>query len=473
MPRKLLFSEYNSTTNKAKCICDVAEFSSSFSKMKIDISGLYKNFIDIKNIVNINILACYKVLFTKKGILNNYGCYILMIVIIVHFIIIIIFYAKNLIKEIRNKIKDIAFGIQNFHLLNTDNIHKNYSRNLNKTRNNEKKKNKSTKSTMPTNSWEIIKCKNYKNQTSKFYSKKKNYINKSNPIRKKTNIINISNQITFLKLDMKELKKNLKTKDNNNKFTNRLNNASNISEFLNKIGKIMKYNDEELNDLNYDLALKIDKRNYCQYYYSLLKTKHAIFFTFCNNTDYNLKIIKIDLFIFNLALEFTINAFFFSDDTMHKIYEDKGDFDLLYQLPQIIYSSIISHVFNYVLEILSLSQDAIIYFKNIRTNTYINKRIIRLYFKIKIKLILYFIISSIFLLFFWYYISMFCAIYSNTQIHLIKDTLISFIFSLSLPFIINLLPGIFRIPSLSNNKSNRKILYVISKILQMINDIIL
>ncbi len=68
---------------------------------------------------------------------------------------------------------------------------------------------------------------------------------------------------------------------------------------------------------------------------------------------------------------------------------------------------------------------------------------------------------------------MFCAIYSNTQIHLIKDTLISFIFSLSLPFIINLLPGIFRIPSLSNNKSNRKILYVISKILQMINDIIL
>ena len=39
--------------------------------MKIDKSELLKNFIDIKNIANINILACYKVLFTKKGILNN------------------------------------------------------------------------------------------------------------------------------------------------------------------------------------------------------------------------------------------------------------------------------------------------------------------------------------------------------------------------------------------------------------------
>ena len=67
---------------------------------------------------------------------------------------------------------------------------------------------------------------------------------------------------------------------------------------------------------------------------------------------------------------------------------------------------------------------------------------------------------------------MFCAVYSNTQIHLIKDTLISFIFSLSIPFIMNIFPGLFRIPSLSN-KSNRKYLYVISKILQMLNDIIL
>ena len=28
--------------------------------------------------------------------------------------------------------------------------------------------------------------------------------------------------------------------------------------------------------------------------------------------------------------------FFFSDDTMHKIYEDQGNFNFIYQLPQIL-----------------------------------------------------------------------------------------------------------------------------------------
>ena len=62
---------------------------------------------------------------------------------------------------------------------------------------------------------------------------------------------------------------------------------------------------------------------------------------------------------------------------------------------------------------------------------------------------------------------MFGVVYKNTQMHLLKDTLISFGISLIYPFFMNLLPGIFRIPSLSNPKNNRKCLYVFSKLLQM------
>ena len=39
---------------------------------------------------------------------------------------------------------------------------------------------------------------------------------------------------------------------------------------------------------------------------------------------------------------YTVNALFFNDDTMHNIYENKGSFDLEYQLPTTIYSSLIS-----------------------------------------------------------------------------------------------------------------------------------
>ena len=63
---------------------------------------------------------------------------------------------------------------------------------------------------------------------------------------------------------------------------------------------------------------------------------------------------------------------------------------------------------------------------------------------------------------------MFGAIYKNTQLHLVKDTLISFGLSLVFPFGTSLLPGLFRIPSLSNPKNKRKCLYIISKLLQIL-----
>ena len=54
---------------------------------------------------------------------------------------------------------------------------------------------------------------------------------------------------------------------------------------------------------------------------------------------------------------------FYNDDTMHEIYENKGDFDLETQLPIALYSTIISTVLNYPLNFLALSNDAIINFK--------------------------------------------------------------------------------------------------------------
>ena len=47
--------------------------------------------------------------------------------------------------------------------------------------------------------------------------------------------------------------------------------------------------------------------------------------------------IKICLLFFNFALNFTINALFFTDETMHKIIEDEGIFNFVYNLPITIF----------------------------------------------------------------------------------------------------------------------------------------
>ena len=62
---------------------------------------------------------------------------------------------------------------------------------------------------------------------------------------------------------------------------------------------------------------------------------------------------------------------------------------------------------------------------------------------------------------------MFGAVYPNTQLYLLKDTLLSFAGTLIKPFLINLLPGFFRIPVLTNRRNNRKFLYYLSRIIQI------
>ena len=65
-----------------------------------------------------------------------------------------------------------------------------------------------------------------------------------------------------------------------------------------------------------------------------------------------------------MAFFFEINALFFNDDTMHKIYQDEGSFDFSYQLPSILYSTLISNFISIFIKILALTEDDILKFKS-------------------------------------------------------------------------------------------------------------
>ena len=117
-----------------------------------------------------------------------------------------------------------------------------------------------------------------------------------------------------------------------------------------------------------------------------------------------------------------------------------------------------------LVQMLGLSNDAIIDFKQNNEENNINEKGEKLIRKLKIKFILYFILGYILLLFFWYYISIFNSVYRNTQFLLLEDTLFGFGLSLIYPFVIYLLPGLLRIPALNAPQKNRKCLYIFSKV---------
>ena len=158
----------------------------------------------------------------------------------------------------------------------------------------------------------------------KHKSNSKNIVNITNNNLDSNNKINI-NKINSLKTPIKITHQ----KTGNNNFNNKLNEQEIYQNYL----KISKKTDIEMNSLLYKEAKKIDNRAYFMYYASLIRTNHLLFFSFFPTMDYNSQILKIFLFFFNYTTFFLVNALFFDDKEIYKIYSDGGSFDFIYNLP--------------------------------------------------------------------------------------------------------------------------------------------
>ena len=513
------FEFYNSSNNKALCKCpsqedlikrDIEKIDFCFSRDK-----MIKSFYYTLSNSNFRILKCYKLVFSINGQINNIGSYILFLIILIILILMIIYYIRDR-KYIHEYIR-IILNKKNknskLNLKRSNSIEDNsniYNLSLNKNKKDSKLKQKNERKRA------YSQHKKKKIQFSKdicFYNETKiknnSMIKKNNnfPPKKKTKIINkknvkIKHLVTHGEIISENKENSINSKcpiitevkysrTNNKHFTTITQKSPFIQRRKQKSKTIMNkkkifnfseekknnhnnynnfhmLNDEELNKLTYEMAIKIDKRSYLQYYASLLKKKQLFLFTFCPSNDYNLITIKLSLFLISFSMFYVINGFFFNDNTMHKIFMNEGSFVFAHQLPQILISSIISFFINTLLKKLSLSEPKIL---ELKQEEHFDKAIIKgknLEKYMIIQFTIFFILSFVFLSFFWYYISCFCAVYKNTQLILIKDSLISFGISNLYPFMINFIPGIFRIHALRYPELKRKKLYQFSQIVALL-----
>ena len=201
----------------------------------------------------------------------------------------------------------------------------------------------------------------------------------------------------------------------------------------------------------------------------MLRSKQLIIFTFCSFNDYNSGIVKKFVFFLSFALHYTTNALFFDESTFHQIYEDEGKFNFEYQIPKILYSAISSTlVLRLILRFLVLTDKDILEVKKQKNRENALKKKEEKLKCMKIKFSIFFILIFILLVAFWYLLTCFNAIYKNTQVYLIENTFISFGFSLSYPFIINIFPSMMRMISLHSDNKDQDFLYKLSKIIQII-----
>ena len=448
------YTGYDKNNKKALCECGIKyqEFILSDIEKQTDLLSNNLTMEDNSN-SNLGTMKCYQTLFSKDGLLTNIGSYILLFIIIVHMISTILFYKcgyyilENKIKYIISKIKKKS-KLSNCSKFKKNEIHRSKSI---KIKIKKKKANKKSKFKNSNPSKKVKKSNKYITSTQEKTDKRNNKLSKIKHKNKKFNI--------YTERDPNRSTVPL------GKFSDK---SFKLSQKLNKNKNINNYNDFELNSLNYKEALEIDKRTYLEYYKSLLRTKHPIIFTFYPIKDNNILIIKICLFCLSFSIYYFFNTVFFTYNKIHKVYEDKGSYNISYFMKSIIFSFIFSYIINIFIKYFSLSERNLAELKNEKMNKKLFDKQIKVQRCLIIKYICYFIISFIFLTFFWYYLSSFCAVYQNSQVYVIKNTFISFIIGLIYPFFINLFPGIFRLYSLNNKKVKKEFLYKISKFLQFL-----
>ena len=229
--------------------------------------------------------------------------------------------------------------------------------------------------------------------------------------------------------------------------------------------QIYEYDDDELNDMPLDKAIKYDKRNIFQYYWNILFSSHIILNVFFVHKDYNLFTIKLGLLLMSFPINITMSIFFYTNENIKLTYiKSMDDISSFWSnIANSVYSSILSDLTLNILRFISLTHDSVRTLRQIADINSAESKAQCILKCIKIRIVLYYILSFIFLLVFGFYILSFCAIFENTQIELIKSTFSSWLMSLLYPFLMCLISSIVRTLSL---KCKSKFLFLVEKIIQ-------
>ena len=244
----------------------------------------------------------------------------------------------------------------------------------------------------------------------------KNIDNRKSLSQKNNFIFNISKDLNRNSNDIINFSENFKDKKND------------ILQNDYKIN-IDEYMKTDPDDMDYDDAIREDKRTYCQYFLDKIKKEQIILSTFLKQEILKPIPLKIVLLLLNIDLYLFINALFFNENYISDLLNFKKDtfgsfINRLYD--RIVIITITGVIINYVVEFFFIEDKKIRgIFKREKENIIILKyEIVQIIKNIYIRYNIFNIISCLIMLFSLYYIFCFNNVYPCIKDEWLKSSFI-------------------------------------------------
>ena len=409
--------------------------------------------VTLKN-SNIDVIKCYKLVFSQKIDLKNFGLWVHLLTIIFHISIYILHCILGIVpiqKYIKNEMEKYHYLVNN-----DEEIDKSEKKDKNKEFDDSNKNKEKVEEIKITNEIDNEDVEN------------KNTLKKIKIRERKINAIKESSKNEF-KIDRIHTFKRQETININERINKDIN-SKDLVEYYQLI-KIDANNDSIntkpleskyiLTNYDYNISLEYENRTFWRITYIILLAKddglNAIFF----KSPLHLKYLRICLLIFSLSNDAAFNTLFYSNEKISDEFHYMGNHEfwhsIFHNLLTTILSTIISKLICFFLEFLTQSISSIEkefrneemkmkedsnYFVDDKRKIEIQRNINKILKILKIKIAIFFLIELILMMFYLYFVTAFCTVFKYTQISLIKDSIISFILALPTSFLLSLVLSI-------------------------------
>ena len=260
------------------------------------------------------------------------------------------------------------------------------------------------------------------------------------------NIVNSDNKFIQKKKEKNE-KDNLKKGNKNEKkpqFADKLKEEYDI--------EMDEYLKTDVEDMEFEDALKYDKRGFCEYFYDRFKEQQIIMDTFFNKESLKPMTIKVIILFLNIVLYFVINGLFFSESYVSELFKkDKSEEKFFSFFPRslsrFLYTTIVGVIIGIIVDFVAFDEKKVKrLFRREKKNTLqiryeisvMTKDIKRNYL---ILIIICFVIDLISL----YYVNCFNNVYPNLTEEWIKSSICIIIIMQILTVLVGLLEALIRL----------------------------